>query len=167
MRRPLLLGLLVLSARAQDVSSGYDSANIWPGRDAFTEEALRSALLSGRDSKVPPSTNAFGKGAVQISVQYRIFKVISLDISTGQLILKVWRRMVWWDDRLVWDPSEHGGLQDFRVYPNTGGLDDNMWRPPVVLYNAITPESQTLDVGAAWMRSDGRVWWSVPGTPST
>lgn len=165
--RPFIVLCLSAATRAHidELASGIAlSDQAWPGRDARVEQRLRKQLLHDLDSKVPPTTNIGGAGGVKISVQYRIFKVLSMDISSGSLVLKVWRRMVWWDDRLRWEPTEHQGIEDFRAYPGTGGIDDNLWRPPVVLYNAITPEASTLDVGAAWVRHDGRVWWSVPGT---
>ena len=52
---------------------------------------------------------------IEIGIQYRFFKVIRVDIiyiymASGQLVLKVWRRMRWVDPRLSWNPDEWGGV---------------------------------------------------------
>ena len=133
-----------------------------PGRNATLEQQLRVALLSELDPHVPPSTGVHG---VRISVQFRIFKVIKVDIASGELSLKIWRRSVWYDPRLKWDPDEWGGIRSFRVYPTKQGeqVDDQLWLPPIVTTNTIAREPDTLEMGGAWIKSDGRVWHSVPG----
>ena len=102
---------------------------------------------------------------MRVSVQFRIFKVIKVDIASGELSLKIWRRSVWFDNRLKWDPAEWGGIQSFRVYPTKQGeqVDDQLWLPPIVTTNTLARESDTLEDGGTWIRSDGRVWRSVPG----
>ena len=132
------------------------------GRNATLEQQLKNALLSMQDPMVPPST---GEHGIRVSVQYRIFKVIKVDIGSGELSLKIWRRSVWYDPRLQWDPKEWGGITNLRVYPGSRvGVDDHMWRPPLVTTNTIAREPDTVEMGGAWIKSDGRVWHSVPGT---
>jgi len=102
-------------------------------------------------------------------VQYRIFKVLSVDVATGMLVLKVWRRTWWFDDRLKFDPADYGGLETIEAYPRAPNLawnspDNRLWLPHIVTHNSITSEETTLEYGAAWIRHDGRVWHSVPGT---
>ena len=77
-------------------------------RDSANVTALRAHLLTGMDSFVPPSTD--GKMGIEIGIQYRFFKVIRVDMASGQLVLKVWRRMRWVDPRLSWNPDEWGGV---------------------------------------------------------
>ena len=126
-------------------------------------DQIRHDLLENLDPRVPPSTD--GVHGIVVKIQLRIFKVINVDIAQGLLVLKVWRRVTWFDDRLAWDPSQYGGLKSFETYPTRGdALDDNVWRPDVVMYNSITSQEETLETGAVWVRNDGRMWWSVPGT---
>ena len=138
------------------------------GLSASEQTRLREALLGGEtppDPAVPPSTSD-GNGT-RVSVQLRIFKVLNVDIASGELKLKVWRRMVWYDDRLKWDPAEYDGIETFRAYPHDGrqlGKDDSLWLPSVYMTNTIEREADTLEVGGAWVRFDGRVWHSIPGT---
>ena len=130
-------------------------------RNATLEQQLKHALLAPLDPMIPPST---GEQGIRVSVQYRIFKVIKVDISSGELTLKIWRRTVWYDPRLQWDPKEWGGISGLRAYPtSTYGVDEHLWRPPLVTTNTIASEQGTIETGGAWIRSDGRVWHSVPG----
>ena len=148
-----LLPLLLLNAASPSAANNASLVN-----------SLRRHLLTDLDPKVAPSTP---DGGLVTKVQFRIFKVISVDVSSGALVLKVWRRVRWFDERLAWDPEKFGGLGTVLVYPNRGrhaSLDDNLWLPHVVVYNALKAETAMFETGAAWVRSDGRVHWSVPGT---
>ena len=137
------------------------------GRDANQIDLLRKQLLSDLDSAVPPSTD--GAHGIEIGLQLRIFKVIDVNLATGRLVLKIWRRMQWYDDRLAWNVSEWPGvIPPLLVYPGRRGgeghyLDNNLWTPDVVMYNALSLPDDALEVGAAWVHPDGRVWSSVPG----
>ena len=135
------------------------------GLNASVQTALREAILSPLDPAVPPSTS--GNIGTRVSIQLRIFKVLNVDIASGKLKLKIWKRMVWFDDRLKWDSNEYDGIESFRAYPQDHrqlGLDDSLWLPPIYMTNTIEREADTVEVGGAWVRHDGRVWHSVPGT---
>ena len=136
------------------------------GRSASVAPRLRYDLLGNLDPTVPPTT--FDMSGTQIHVQFRIFKVLSVDVGTGRLCLKVWRRTWWFDDRLKFDPAEYGGLETIEAYPRAphlapDSLDNNLWLPHIVTHNSVPSEETTLEYGAAWIRHDGRVWHSVPG----
>ena len=152
--------VLVLAAILKAGLAGAD-------RNASVSQRLRYDLLGNLDPKVPPTT--FDMIGTQIHVQYRIFKVLSIDVATGMLVLKVWRRTWWFDDRLKFDPADYGGLETIEAYPRAPNLawnspDNRLWLPHIVTHNSITSEETTLEYGAAWIRHDGRVWHSVPGT---
>eukprot|EP00966_Prymnesium_polylepis_P315062 7280129-Prymnesium_polylepis.1 len=128
---------------------------------------LRIQLLTPSDSGVPPTTRR-GE-TVQVGLQVRFFKVLGVDISSGVLTLKVWRRMTWIDSRLSWNESEHGGITSLKIYPgvHTGGsadaIDNNMWTPDVYITNSVRSMRETLDTGAAYVQSSGDVFYTVPG----
>ena len=136
------------------------------GRSASVSPRLRYDLLGNLDPTVPPTmSDIIG---TQIHVQFRIFKVLSVDVGTGRLCLKVWRRTWWFDDRLKFDPTEYEGLETIEAYPRAphlapDSLDNNLWLPHIVTHNSVPSEETTLEYGAAWIRHDGRVWHSVPG----
>ena len=136
-------------------------------RDSSQYDSLRKHLLADLDSAVPPSTD--GVHGITVGLQLRIFKVIDVNMATGRLILKIWRRMQWYDKRLVYNVSEWPGLvPPFLVYPGRRGgeghyIDNNLWTPDVVMYNTLSLPDTSLETGAAWIHPDGRVWSSVPG----
>ena len=73
--------------------------------NASIVKALRERLLgntSEMDPDVPPSTNS--SQGTQVWVQFRVFKVLKVDLQSGRLRFKAWRRTRWFDDRLKWDP---------------------------------------------------------------
>lgn len=128
-------------------------------------DTLRRQLLTNADSAIPPYPS--GGGPTDVAMQIRIFKVLEVDISTGRLLLKVWRRLTWNDERLRWDPAAHGDLRSLTLFPKSaaGGsqdaLDNNMWTPDLYLVNSM--DQETMDVGAAYVYPSGDVFWSVPG----
>ena len=144
------------------VSAHYDIP-----RSAATVQRLREHLLKKGDSFVPPDTD--GTTGIEIGIQYRFFKVIKVDLASGQLVTKIWRRMRWMDHRLSWDPADWDNVTQVVIYPGahsggaTDAIDNNMWTPQVVLYNGITPQDQVMEEGAAWVTYTGAVWHSTPG----
>ena len=143
------------------------SAHYTTPRNSTWVQKLREHLLTGADSFVPPDTD--GIQGIEIGIQYRFFKVIKVDLASGQLVLKIWRRMRWTDPRLSWDPADWDNITQVVMYPgaHSGGamdtIDNNMWTPQVVLYNGITPQDQVMEEGAAWVTHTGAVWSSTPG----
>lgn len=136
-----------------------------PPHNASTVKALRQRILnsSEMDQSVPPSVPINGQGN-QVWVQFRVFKVLGVDLQSGRLRFKAWRRTRWFDDRLKWDPEEFGGIKTTIVYPGQGkDLDDNLWLPDIVTYNSAQLDRVTYEAGAAWIRYDGRVHHSVAG----
>ena len=145
----MLLG--IGSTGPQDAAASFN---------ATAESALRTAILTDLDPFVPPS------GSTRVSTQFRLFKVLNVDIASGELKLKIWRRTVWFDDRLKWDPADHGDITEFRAYPRNGiewTLDNSLWLPAMYTTNTIVPEADSVEVGGAWIKNDGRVWHSAPG----
>ena len=135
------------------------------GFNATVMSALRKEILDPLDPYVPPS-NLNGSGT-RVSTQFRLFKVLNVDIASGELKMKIWRRTVWKDDRLKWDPIDHDGIKMFWAYPlnrREYTPDNNLWLPPMYTTNTIVSEADSTEVGGALVRHDGRVWHSVPGT---
>ena len=132
-----------------------------------TVEALRMKILSKMNPKVPPSTGpgpwaeGWGEGN-QVKVLFRVFKVLEVDIPSGRLRFKAWRRMRWLDERLKWNPvrapvdlksvasghsplymvpsqDEFDGIKTTLVYPDSPlatDLDNNLWLPDIATCDA-------------------------------
>ena len=131
-------------------------------RNATHVAALRRRLLTELDGKVPPTTaNSI---TTQVKLQLRIFKVVKVELPTSRLVLKVWRRLQWFDGRLAFEPAQYGGMKTLVVHPGAGGLDNNLWQPHILLTNALVADNKMFETGAAWIRYDGRVKLDVPGT---
>ena len=122
-------------------------------------------VVQGLDSEVPP--DQIGRAPTQVSLQYRIFKIVQLDAPIGLLRLSVWQRMAWKDPRLAWNESEWGGVTEIRVKRGISREgdrpDDRMWNPHIHIYNAASKLDDALDVGATWVYSDGSVYQARPG----
>ena len=103
-------------------------------RNATHVAALRRRLLTELDGKVPPTTaNSI---TTQVKLQLRIFKVVKVELPTSRLVLKVWRRLQWFDGRLAFEPAQYGGMKTLVVHPGAGGLDNNLWQPHILLTNS-------------------------------
>ena len=159
----MLLGISPAGGGAQQNTGieGYASKHTF---NATVMSGLREKILDPLDPYVPPSNS---NGSTRVSIQFRLFKVLNVDIASGKLWLKIWRRTVWYDDRLKWYPVDYGGIRKFAAYPlnrREYEIDNNLWLPPVYTTNTIVSEADSTEVGGAWVRHDGRVWHSVPGT---
>ena len=129
-------------------------------QNASAMKALREKLLgekSDMDPRVPPSTSPGQDNKVW--VQFRIFKVLEVDLQSGRLRFKAWRRTRWFDDRLAWEPvspwlpcarehrtgqltlvcivtqADFDGLKKMLVYPGSApatNLDNKLWLPDIV-----------------------------------
>jgi len=117
---------------------------------------------------VPPDSDVPGQG-LQVQLQLRVFKIITVDMTSGTLRLQAWRRLRWKDPRLAWNVSEWNGVTEIRAVPgiHTGGAadapDNNIWVPRLHHYNSASHPEETLEEGAAWIYPDGSVFQSKPG----
>ena len=131
---------------------------------ADDEARLRADILTSLDPAVAPS------GTTQVALQFKLFKILKVDMPQGQVTIKAWRRLTWRDTRLAWDPTKYNGLTSSTFFPRglhagtSDVLDSRMWVPDLYLYNSITPLDQGFgSAGAAYIDSDGSVFYSVPG----
>lgn len=117
---------------------------------------------------VPPDSEVPGQG-LQVELQLRIFKIITVDMTSSTLRLQAWQRLQWKDSRLAWNPSEWNGVTEIRAVPgiHTGGAadapDNHIWEPRLHHYNSAVHPDETLEEGAAWIYPDGTVFQSKPG----
>ena len=124
---------------------------------------LRKHILveRGLDSVVPPPQP--NRTPTTVAVQLQIFKIVSVDTRTSNMVLKAWQRLAWHDPRLAWNVTDFGGVTDFRVHKGDHEMDNNLWTPGLHWYNAETQPMDTLDTGSTWVYSNGDVYQSRPG----
>ena len=79
--------------------------------------------------------------------------------------IKVWLRMAWQDDRLIWNKDEFGGVDQLHVRAQGIFESDNtgIWLPDIIPYNVGEGIASTLEPSLAIVYSTGRVFWSRPG----
>ena len=142
--------------------------------ESYADDAtrLRADLLRNYDSVVPPRSERsvnYSKAGTDVGLEIRIFKVQGIDASLGQMRLKVWVRMSWYDTRLSWDPADYGNITTthFRTQHATNAENTEIWLPDVQLYNANIGNEFSLDTALAVVTSDGFVFWSRPGLLDT
>lgn len=74
--------------------------------------------------------------------------------------------MSWVDERLSWDPEQHGGITQVPFIGSAITLPEEteIWLPDITLYNSHVGQTQTLEpAGAAMVQSNGAIFWSRPG----
>ena len=128
------------------------------------------------DVDVPPTSDRvatattelghYSDAGTDIALLIRFFKVENVQPAEASMRLKVWVRMSWTDLRLAWNESAYGGLSEtyYRADGDPTGEVAQIWTPDLQPYNAITGFVGTLEPSFAKVRSDGRVFWSRPGS---
>ena len=128
--------------------------------------AVLAYLQNQTHPRVPPKPDAvtwsFTEQAAshcKVKMQIYFYLIEKLVPATGVLHIKVWMRLSWRDERLVWDPTAFGGVTQVRMKPS-----DGLWVPDVWLYNGeVSDMGLTLEDAAASVSSDGSIFWSRPG----
>ena len=120
---------------------------------------------SDRSSK---SLNATGGSlsGTDVFVDMVFYTVISTDVTSGRMALKVWHNLRWTDERLAWDPADFGNITTtFYAAAGHNRLEDTqIWVPDITLYNSLTAMTESLDPQLATVSSSGQVFWSRPGS---
>ncbi|XP_077985820.1 neuronal acetylcholine receptor subunit alpha-10-like [Glandiceps talaboti] len=113
-----------------DSTEGFDSA-----------ASLVGSLLKGYPKYTRPVRNS----TTITNVTHRVWPIQILDVDERNQILtmKVWLRLGWTDEFMVWDPSDYGGL-DTVIIPVK-----ELWQPDITLYGSVSREfDRHLDTDA-------------------
>ena len=119
---PAFLGLL-LPVRAFLPANVYDASSII---DAVLRDTAADHPPYDKD-QIPTLT---GQGPLHVNTTFYLTEIIDFDSISEYLQTMVWVSMDWVDDRLKWNPEEHGGVTRIRIQP------DRMWIPDLTLYNS-------------------------------
>lgn len=68
----------------------------------------------------------------------------------------VWVEQVWHDYKLVWEPSEYGGVSTLHV------PSEQIWLPDIALYNNADGNYEVTIMTKAILHNDGMVIWKPP-----
>ena len=163
-----LLYSLASSAFAPNFRS---DASIWSSklrRDVLARDELDIDVppTSDRAASATAELGHYSDAGTDVALTIRFFKVENVRPAEASMRLKVWVRMSWIDLRLAWNESAYGGLSEttYRVDGDPTGEVSQIWAPDLQPYNAITGFVGTLEPSFAKVQSNGRVFWSRPGS---
>ena len=107
----------------------------------------------------------YSRAGTVVSVGLRVFKIVDVNPSNGELSLKVWYRLQWRDERLSWNPKAFGDVTQvyMRAADSGPGAATEIWVPDVIVYNSGTGTGASLEPAVATVDFDGTVFWSRPG----
>ncbi|XP_071146251.1 neuronal acetylcholine receptor subunit alpha-6-like [Mytilus edulis] len=98
---------------------------------------------------------------VNVSVEYNMLTVNSLDMKSQTLSTSGWFTVVWNDIRLAWNKSSHGNIENIYV------SEDSVWHPKLIVQNSIDDLSSLGDDTTVRIRNDGEIRWELPAILST
>lgn len=159
--------VLALALASVEASSQWSSPNARPTYTQWVTQ-LRSHLLADYDKGAPPTsirTAKYSGAGTDVKMQLRMFKVLGVSATEGQMTLKVWWRMWWNDTRLEWNPADFGGIDKVRFnIASFQSEEAEIWSPDIQAYNALDGMDSSFDGALAEVSSSGEVKWSRPGT---
>lgn len=82
--------------------------------------------VSNRSATAQPRYGGhYSNAGTDVSMQIRFFKVQDVDVAKGIMMLKVWFRTSWTDERLAWNSSDYGGVDTVQYFTtNQVGEED-------------------------------------------
>ncbi|CAD5124154.1 DgyrCDS12454 [Dimorphilus gyrociliatus] len=161
----LLTGFLVLfgykvnpvdaflkNPQSLNISMDYNASQL-----TLSEESRISFHLMERYKKVGniarPVENAMK--TVKVEFGLALIQILDFDETNQVLTTNVWKRYIWLDEILRWNPSEFGNISNIRLPA------PKIWTPDIVLYNnADTQEKQHLE--SVTVAHFGLVRWIPP-----
>lgn len=101
---------------------------------------LRSDILQGYDPDIIPLNNQ--SDVMKVRMQVQLYGIVEVDSVKGILTLVAGAYCQWYDQRLIWNPADYGGIQKIIIKQNA------VWKPVIALGTPI--EFQQL--AKTWMR---------------
>ena len=162
------IGLLVVAvATGRSPNSGRDYSR-WATK--LTQDLLEDYEITAPPTSDRSCTNlepgeSCSQAGTEVLLRPRFFKILNVDLINGQMSLKLWLRMSWYDTRLAWNPSEYGNITQLRLNAESfNALEVNqIWVPDITAYNSVNGLMHSFDASLANVYHDGSVFWSRPG----
>ncbi|XP_070544870.1 neuronal acetylcholine receptor subunit alpha-10-like isoform X2 [Ptychodera flava] len=93
---------------------------------------------------------------VNITLGMTLTQIVDLDELDEKITINVWLRQFWLDERLRWNSSEYGGIDEIRVSTS------QVWMSDIVLYNDVGKENKRPLQKNVILKSDGSLKWPTP-----
>mmetsp|Transcript_18259 Transcript_18259/g.51382 ORF Transcript_18259/g.51382 Transcript_18259/m.51382 type:complete len:777 (-) Transcript_18259:171-2501(-) len=137
-----------------------------------THAQLQAHLLAGYSTADVPNTNRSSRCAdlghlapdscatfelgTDVAIEFQFYKLESVDLAKGIMLLRSWLRLTWTDPRLAWNTTEW-------EHTSTNIPISKLWKPDVSVYNAVTHLQASFTDEDAIVYPSGFVFWSRPG----
>ncbi|XP_050401416.1 acetylcholine receptor subunit alpha-like isoform X2 [Patella vulgata] len=108
----------------------------------------------GYNKLIRPVGNNSDKLTVKLSI--RLSQLIDVHEKDQVMTTNVWLRQEWYDNTLVWSPSEYGGVN--RLYVPSREI----WLPDIVLYNNADGNYEVTLMTKVTLHPTGKVVWEPP-----
>lgn len=118
----IFLGLYLLTPVSADTTSNQTKP-LW---NSTWSDVLKRDLLVNYDKFVRPADH---DSTTQVNVSLTV-KHIDLDEEKGIMSVFGWIKMQWNDNKLIWNTSQYGNLQNLHL------PDHEIWQPDLTLYNS-------------------------------
>merc|ERR1712238_507971 len=109
--------------------------------DMELEDAIHTAkIFKGYVRDVKPD------GQVEVKAG---FSISNIELDPTRKVLKTtgWAESTWTDNRLTWNPAEHGGIDRLNVHHH------HIWLPDMTLYNMVGLMTHLVETNAIIMSS--------------
>merc|ERR1712088_844367 len=124
---------------------------VHPNPDA---KRLYDDLLSNYNRLIRPVANNTDKITVKMGL--KLSQLVDLDLKNQILTTNLWVETEWHDDKLRWEPSEYGGVEEIYV------PSEIIWLPDIILYNNADGNYHITTMTKATLYHDGLVKWEPP-----
>lgn len=115
---------------------------------------LYDDLLSNYNRLIRPVANNTDKITVRMGL--KLSQLVDLDLKNQILTTNLWVETEWHDDKLCWEPSEYGGVEEIYV------PSEIIWLPDIILYNNADGNYHITTMTKATLYHDGLVKWEPP-----
>ena len=131
--------------------------------------ALREQLLTGYDKTDAPYSHrtVLDDGApvtvgTDVELSIKFFKLESITTAEGSMRLHVWVYHSWRDERLRWNPLEHGRVSSL-YFSNPYLEEPEIWLPDITTFNARANPDEIYEKAYQQVWWNGDVKWVRPG----
>ncbi|XP_043915085.1 neuronal acetylcholine receptor subunit beta-3-like [Protopterus annectens] len=123
---------------------------------AETEDKLLTKLFKDYQKWVRPVKSS--NDTIEVKFGLKISQLVDVDEKNQLMTTNVWLRQEWTDNKLRWNPDNHGGITSIRV------PSESIWLPDIVLYENADGRFEGTLMTKATVKYNGIVTWIPPAS---